>query len=96
MSVTYGFCAGRDAVAHDRTAMVLTSRPGWIRCPVCGETMETAPDIGMCDLCGSEDGERRWITLANGLIGWVCPTCKGTDDQHAYDRYVSHTLEMDG
>lgn len=46
------------------------------------EFLAVVPDIGRCDWCGSEEGERRWITLASGLRGWACRLCKGTADQH--------------
>lgn len=33
------------------------------------------PDIGMCDLCGSEDG-RRYPTRWHGVIAWLCAACR--------------------
>lgn len=52
-------------------------------------------DIGRCDLCGTEEGERRRITLPSGLTAWVCRLCKGTADQHAYDLAESHLMELE-
>jgi hypothetical protein len=63
-------CAGRLAVAHERAPM----HPlGW-RCPVCEETEveQQDPDIGICDSCGSEEGERRQTPQ-----GWTCAECSG-------------------
>ena len=40
------------------------------------------PDIGMCDLCGSEEGPRTQKAMfAESVIGWICHDCEGRNAQ---------------
>lgn len=38
-------------------------------------------DLGMCDLCGSEEGQRTKERL-DGVTAWVCGSCQPTTDGH--------------
>lgn len=35
----------------------------------------TDPDIGMCDVCGSEEGSRI-RTIWKGCWAWLCASCR--------------------
>lgn len=37
------------------------------------------PDIGICDGCGTEEGDRQYFWLNGWNLGWWCLRCRGLD-----------------